>query len=100
MLGGDIDLQHLCPLSLSAFEKGFKEEVCISLLARTSHEAKYKHLPTSSRVVEKCPSAAFLSPFVVAAYAPITPHSSGFRVPPKRDFTKLNLHLGIFEQPE
>jgi hypothetical protein len=36
---------------------------------------------TNEQAVEKSPSAAFPSSFVVAAYIQCTPHSSGFRAP-------------------
>jgi hypothetical protein len=49
--------------------------------------------------VEKRPSAAFLSSFVIAEYAQVRLIPQDFEGPRKGDFAKLNLHLGIFEQP-
>jgi hypothetical protein len=46
--------------------------------------------------VEKRPSAAFPSPFVVEAYSSSTPHSSGFRVPPQTGFRETQLASGHF----
>jgi hypothetical protein len=100
MLGGHIDLHHLCPRILGAFEKGGEEEIGIPFFSRTAHEAEDKHLLTSSQAVEKRPSAAFLSSFVVAAYVQVRLTPQDFEGPRKGDFAKLNLHLGIFEQPE
>ena len=53
----------------------------------------------SSQAVEKRPSTAFLSSFVVAAYLQVRLTPQNFEGPRKRDFARLNLYLSIFEQP-
>jgi hypothetical protein len=53
----------------------------------------------SFQAVEKQPSAAFLSSFVIATYVPVRRTPQDFEGPRKRDFAGLNLHLDIFEQP-
>jgi len=58
------------------------------------------HQEKSSQAVEKRPSAALPSSFVVAAYIQVRLTPQDFGCPRKRDFAGFNLHPGIFDQPE
>jgi hypothetical protein len=52
------------------------------------------------QAVENRPSTAFLSSCIVTAHVQVRLTPQDFEGSRKRDFAKLNLHLGIFEQPE